>query len=706
MIGPDPTTAEGEPGLFGQHWIGRLHTRFATPVGDLAWLAVAGAAVVLAAVLAWLGPPLADLYPSPGGNLFAVWQVAIHPEPLEQVRSMITLATPFVIAVVLLALGTTRPSRPGLDPIVVAIQVTGVVLLIVAVLGQPRTGPLLNPHYFARYLLSAPNLIVGAGIGLLLVAAVLRPPKWGWIGAVRTALDRIRDWRWLAVSIAVVVTVIWLLPAVNTNETIGRAGPLATGHIYVQGEDYFAAVNGRTPLVDYISQYANLLPLLLEPVLRAAGPSITSLSLSLCALSALAIVAIYGAFTQVTRSVWIALVMFVPWVALSFFPWHDVGPYREFNGIYHGMFPGRYFGPFVLALLCAMWLRGRRVPLYALFLFAGLVVLNNYEFGGAALLALIAALAAGWDRGVPLARRVGDLLLQGAAGLISALALVSAVTLIRTGELPDPALLTYFNRVFVRDAYGLQPMPSLGLHWALYATYTAALLMAAARYVRREQDRVLTGMLGFSGVFGLVTGMYFVGRSLQFQLMLLFPVWGIALALVAWASFLALRSAASDRVRLRRVLVPATAALIGFGVMVASIDRLPQPQQQVDRLRHGGKPLNLEPTERFVEAWTHPGEDVLLIATAPDHLVADQTSVVNVSPLNGVTSFFSPEEADRSLDQLQDSGGNTVIERLSGLPPRGFAFGVPEVATILRQRGYVLVGEDPDLHLRVWRRES
>ena len=40
-------------------------------------------------------------------------------------------------------------------------------------------------------------------------------------------------------------------------------------------------------------------------------------------------------------------------------------------------------------------------------------------------------------------------------------------------------------------------------------------------------DRVLTGMLAFSAIFGLVTGMYFVGRSSQFQLMLLFPAWGL-----------------------------------------------------------------------------------------------------------------------------------------------------------------------------------
>src|SRR5262249_11664189 len=154
----------------------------------------------------------------------------------------------------------------------------------------------------------------------------------------------------------------------------------------------------------------------------------------------------------------------------------------------------------------AIRLRGRRLPLYALFLFAGLVVLNNYEFGLAAVIALVVAVIAGWDRAVPLTRRAGDLLLQGGAGLVTAVALVSAITLVRTGELPAPSLLTYFTGVFRRDAYGPEPMTTLGLHWALFATYAAALVLAAIRYLRDDPDRVLTGMLAFSAVFGLITG--------------------------------------------------------------------------------------------------------------------------------------------------------------------------------------------------------
>src|SRR5215207_5407404 len=147
--------------------IDRLRTRLAVPAGDLAWLAVAGGALVLAAASAWLAPPLSDLYPSPAHDLFPLWRVLIDPEPLEDVRSMIALATPVLLAGVVLALGTTRPSRPTLDPFVISLQVVGVVLLVIAVLGQPRGGPLLAHDYFDQYLLSAPNLIAGIVIGML-----------------------------------------------------------------------------------------------------------------------------------------------------------------------------------------------------------------------------------------------------------------------------------------------------------------------------------------------------------------------------------------------------------------------------------------------------------------------------------------------------------------------------------------------------------
>jgi hypothetical protein len=680
--------------------------RRALAAEDLAWLATIAGALVLAVVFLWLTTALAKLYPTPTLHVFKVWQVLIDPEPREDARSIVTLGLPFVVAAVVLAFGSTRPPRRSLDPVVIAAQAVAFIALTWAVLNQTRSGPLLLPHYFDPLLLSLPGLAAGACLGLLMTGAILWRPALRlpeWVGRLAQWL---RGRLWIPLGLAVLATVLWLLPAVITDSTLAHSGGLASGHIPVQSEDYWAVVNGRTPLIDYIAQYANLLPIVVAPVLGAFHSSITSYSITMCVLSTVGMVAIFGVLTVVTRRPWVALGLYVPWVALSLFPWNDIGPYREFTGIYYAVLPGRYIGPFLLALLLAVSTR-RRIPTMAMFGFAGLVVLNNYEFGIGALIGLTAAMIAAWDRTVPFGRRLAVLIGDGTAGLLAALVLVSAFTLIRTGELPDLSLLSYFDRLFLRDSYGLQSMPSLGLHWALYATYVAALLLATIRYVRRDPDVTLTAMLAFSGVFGLATGMYFVGRSAQFQLMMLFPAWGLALALLAWTAIGSLGSARLDRLRLRRLLIPACVALIGLGVMIAAIARVPPPWRQVSRLENGGPPIaGLDNAVRYVEAHTQPGEHVLIIGTPLDHRVADLAGVVNVSPINGVTSLVSAKEADRALDQLEDEGGHQVIDGVSGLPEGGLVFGIPEFATILRERGYRLVNEQPGTHLRLWTRET
>ena len=73
-------------------------------------------------------------------------------------------------------------------------------------------------------------------------------------------------------AFALLATAVFLLPAVVSDATVGNAGQLAAGHIPVQAGDYFSAVNGRTPLVDYIASYV-------EPAAAApgAGPEVVPL---------------------------------------------------------------------------------------------------------------------------------------------------------------------------------------------------------------------------------------------------------------------------------------------------------------------------------------------------------------------------------------------------------------------------------------------
>jgi hypothetical protein len=695
-----PLTAERDQRLTAASLPGRI----SMPAEDLAWLGAIGAAILLAGAFALVTGRLGTLYPEPKGDVFAVWRPLIQPEPREEVRSMLALAAPFVLAGLILGVGSRGPARRSLDPLIVAAQAVAAGLLVWAVLEQSRASGFLY-DYFQPYLLSVPNLVAGAMIGLALTATIL-----GWSGAVpasvsRTA-ERLRGRGGLAFAIALAVTVIFLLPAVVTDATVGEMGPLAGGHIPVQAEDYFSVVNGRTPLVDYIAQYSNLLPLALAPILAAFDSSITAFSIAMCVFSAVALLAVFGAFRESTRSWWWGLALYLPFLALALFPWHDQGPFRNFNATYYAVLPGRYLGPLILAWLCVRSVR-RPIPIWALFGLAGLALFNNAEFGTGALLALIVGVCAGWDQTVPLRKRVGRLAVEGAAGLLGAAVLVCAVILIRSGELPDPRLLTYFNRLFLRDSYGLVSMPTLGLHWALYATYAGALLTAAVRYVRDDPNRALTTLLAYAGAFGLVSAMYFVGRSSQFQLMLLFPAWGLALAPLAWVAARSLRNGRANRARLVRLLIPTCAALIGFGVAISALDRVSPPWRQVDRLSTGGHGANdLLGAQRFVEANTEPGEPVLIIGTTLDHRVAERAGIENVSPLNDLTSLISPAEADRSLDQLEEAGGTEVFESVSSSPEAGggLFFRIPEFAAILRARGYRLVGADPESGLRLWRR--
>jgi hypothetical protein len=672
------------------------------PAEDVAWLTTIVAAPVLAIFFAWITPQQAKHFPASDVTVFSTWRGLISPEPLEDVRGAITLAAPFVAAALVLVLGRRGCGRRSLDLPIVAAQVIGIALLVLAVAEQSNRLPLVPSSYLEPLLLSVPNIVAGVVIGIVLTALILR-----WSGRGPEWLDRLirpGGGPWLPLGLAALATAIFLLPAVVTDATVGHSGRFATPQILGYANDYFAAVNGRTPLVDFVEQYTSLLPLALAPILAAFNSTITSFSVAICLLSGIALLAVFGVFAEVTRRPWVALALFVPFLALALFPWHDQGAAREFNGNYYATLPDRLLGPLLLAWLLARATRDRFPP-WVLFAVAGVTVLNNAEFGVAALIALVLACAATYRDGVVLGRSLPVTLIQTGAGLAGAVFLVCAVILIRTGQLPDPSLLTYFNRLFLRDSFGLVPMRSLGLHWALYATYAGALLLATVRYVRGDPDRSLTAMLAYSGVLGLATGMYFVGRSVALQLMILFPIWGLCLALVAWSAASALHEARADVVRLRRVLLPAAAALIGFGVMVAAIDRVSAPWRQIDRVSAGGTAIADSPNaQRFVEDHTQPGEPVFLIGTPLDHRVAERAGVTNVSPVSSYLFLITPDLADRGLDQLQDDGGDQVFEAVtapSAVNPSPLT--ITGFATILRGRGYRLIAEDPSSGLRLWR---
>ncbi len=663
---------------------------------DIAWVGSAAMGCALLVALLWIAPAVADWFGSGTGSVFPEWQWVIRPERLETVRVAFVLLAPFVVAAIALA-GAGGPGERRFEwPIVVA-QLLAVALLIVGI-SEQTSGPYLGfpLDYFEPLLLGVPVLVSGAICGLVLAALV-----WARLGPLRDLGRRVRaapHLDWALAAIATVLTMLWLLPAVFTDANISLASPVAHSHIHLQAADYFAVATGRTPLVDYIGQYAHLLPLLTAPVIGGFDLSYTAFTVTMAALSCAALLCIYAMLRIVTGRAWAALGIYLPFLALSLFPWSRQGDQWDFNGNYFAVLPDRYLGPFVVAVLLALVASGRRVPTWLPFFVAGLTVLNNPEFGLPCLVALAIGLLLVRDGRPSLGARAKALALPALAGLAASVALVTTVLLIRSGELPHLEWVTYYSRQFGASSYGLVPMPTLGLHLAVYATFAGALITAAVRHVGGSDDRGLSALLAFSGTLGLLTGGYFGGRSLPWQLMAIFPLWGLSLSLLAWTALLHLSRADRGPIAPRNV-IPVLAVLAGFGVMVAAIATIPRPWGQVARLGERGPPLD-EPVSA-VQSVTDPGETVLLLGSSADHRLAERAGVVNASPWNGGLSLFSASETERALEQLEREGGTKVILR-SGIEgvigPSGSA------TRLILERGYRPVPGDPGGELTVLER--
>ena len=207
--------------------------------------------------------------------------------------------------------------------------------------------------------------------------------------------------------------------------------------------------------------------------------------------------------------------------------------------------------------------QGTLRPPVALFALGGLVAINNLEFGLPAFGAALVVLAAtAHDRSPRALARLGAAAL---AGVAIALAIVSALTLIVAGSLPQLGMLTTFPGIYGAEGFGLLPMPAIGFHLVVYVTFAAAIVVAVVRLAAAGDagDATLTAALMWSGVFGLGAGSYFVGRSHPHVLIDLFSAWALALSLLTIAV-----AQAVVRRRLRRPQLAELLVLAGFGVMV------------------------------------------------------------------------------------------------------------------------------------------
>jgi hypothetical protein len=655
----------------------RRGARTAVEADALAWLLAVPVALLAVAAIALLGPPLGRLLHS-GGSPYTFWEElswAVMPEPTEQGRFLLAIAAPLLLAGALAATAR-RPLAlpPRLTRAAVPLaQAALIALLAACVVVQQRLVyevPIYQVGVSHRWRYFTPATLVVAAALTGAAAVVLARPV---LRARAAALLRETDRRRLAAALlAVALTVLWLLHAVNTDGSIMGTSSHEWNPAQFTLDETYAVLNGRTPLVDFTAQYASLWPYLTAAALALLGETFLAFSLTMCALTAVALLAVYALLRRVTRSGVAALALYLPLLATSFFMVGGTATSRYTFGDYFGVFPLRYAGPFLLAWLLVRQLDGARprAP-WALGVVAGLCVLNNAELGLAALAATVAALVwtAEGRRPRALARLAGQL----ALGLLAAYALVVLLALVRTGELPQLGRLLDYGRLYSIGSFGLLKLHRLfGLHLVLYATYAAAIAVATVRALERTENRPLTAMLAWSGVFGLGSGAYFMGRTHPELLVALFPTWTLALVLLSVDAIGRLARRPRARPGLGTLL-----ALAGLALATCSLAQAPMPWTQLQRIRAGAPsepliegeaPLPRYPGGAFLPARStraffvsgRPGAPVTILLTT-GHQIAHAFGVVDVARYTGMYSIVNRERLRTVVDDLRAAGGRTLF---------------------------------------------
>ena len=617
----------------------------------------------------------------------------MRPEPTEHARYLLALTGPLVLGAATLALARMRPlprSR-SLALLMAAGRAALVVFVIAAVLYQHHVTydvsyEAVRP--FKKVYFTATTLVASIVLAALLTIALRSH-------AISARLLQVaresRGKRIAALGTASLFVAVWLLTGFNSDASITSVNGGVWDNIPFWVDESFAILNGQAPLVDFHAQYGHLWAYVAAAALAVFGTSFTVYTSVMLAGTAATMLAVLDVFRRLTASSLVALALFLPFVATSFFM--EIGPLENRYGPSNlfSLFPIRYAGPYVL-----LWLVVRRVrrgserPPILLCVVAGLVAINNVEFGvpafGATLAALIAA-----EPSRSRARML-RLLVSAVAGAAGAMAVVSALTLIVAGSLPRFGMLMEFPQIY-SDGFGMMAMPSFGLHAALYTTFAATLVTAIVRVVGRTGDTTLTSALAWVGVFGLGAGGYFVGRSHPDVLVNLFSACALALDLLVIVIVRAIAERAIRRPRVVELLV-----LAGLGIAACSLAQTPTPWSQLQRIADssstGGERRKALAAQRAaVAAATRDGERVALLMR-DGHRIAEEVGVVNVTPYANIESMPTKQQWVEMVDALRRAGGTRIITPTDQL--------LTERMTWINQSGYDLRQSHPKAGLIVF----
>lgn len=371
--------------------------------------------------------------------------------------------------------------------------------------------------------LSLTSLLFGVALTLFLVRFLEPGPK-----KYRVA------WSFFGFSVGVAV-------AIHLAATLVIPGGVRdSGHFEFTSNELTAQVSGRIPMVDFVAQYSNLLGFAVTPFIQIApeqSVAVLAVFLNVLILWTVICGAIAAATVSESAGRWkavaVSCLVILGTINVAI---NDPAGGREFlsPSSYLQVVPMRLVGPFTLFLALMLLLKGSRsgkvrsqLPWLLVGVLASLVLLNNSDFGaGSFVVSLALLVVVATKRYIPVARIISYLAPTGLMVLF-----VCGQELISGTDLTTAYF--FWAREFSSQGFSLLPMAGFGAH-VFFAGLFLASILAGLFFIEpgarsKIGSHLLFGVFLFLfGSFGLVTIVYFAGRSAEASLIAAsFPVAGV-----------------------------------------------------------------------------------------------------------------------------------------------------------------------------------
>lgn len=509
----------------------------------------------------------------------------VKPKPLELAR-FLTLLFVIPVTFALLKFRALRKAPgnsdvPSVSSSIVAIAAIAQIFLVCFV-AINLTRELAN---WQSKLISGIGYLVPAVAILVLLRAVYRKREIKLFGTARHLVL-------IAIPciIAAAQTIICLLPSLTFDAAFLQE--CAAFHLPFASQEFAATATGHTNLVDFYPQYQNLLSYLLQPIFSCLGLTTFSFTATMSLLSLVTMLAVLVLFRIYTGGFWRALVLYIPFMAAVSRPFLEGLGGRMHNVFtFYAAMPLRYFGPSLVFLFAALYLKKPSMQRMVIMLIAsGLSAVNNLDFGVPALAGALAIIAFTLcSQRLPGAKITTMITTLMFLLPLACLLFFVTITFDRSGSLPNFGAFSEWYQAYVVLGLLMYPMQMWGPHWLVLTTIVACLILAMHKgiptfFVKEEsQDQGLrAGMLLFGSILASGIFFYYLERPEKFMVML--PALLMLLSLLLWECIAHFEWNTRGLLRDRLMIVPRLLMTAVYLVCLGHLSTMPSLSEQARRI--------------------------------------------------------------------------------------------------------------------------